>query len=65
MELHDHWVKAIFPVALDTACPIGRIRNYMPRSLDHVRALLDTGRKGNFAINTSLRKLYKSGVPME
>jgi hypothetical protein len=53
-------LKAIFPVVLATACPIGRIRNCMQRSLGHVRALLDTGRKGNFAINTSLRKLYKS-----
>ena len=53
-------LKAVFPVALATACPIGRIRNYMPRSLDHVHALLNLGRKGDFAIIPSLRKLYKS-----
>lgn len=52
-------LKAIFPVVLATACPIGRIRNYMPRSLDHVRALLDIGRKGDFAFITSLYKSHR------
>ncbi len=53
-------LKAVFPVALATACPIGRIRNYMQRSLDHVRALLKIGRNGDFSVIPSLRKLYKS-----
>jgi hypothetical protein len=53
-------LKAVFPVALATACPIGRIRNYMQRSLDHVRALLKIGRNGDFSLIPSLRKLYKS-----
>ena len=53
-------LKAVFPVALATACPIGRIRNYMQRSLDHVRALLKIGRNGDFALIPSLRKVYKS-----
>ena len=34
-------LKAVFPVALATACPIGRIRNYMQRSFYHVRALFE------------------------
>jgi hypothetical protein len=45
---------------LATACPIGGIHNCMQRSLDHVRTLLDIGRKGDFAIITSPRKSYKS-----
>ena len=53
-------LKAVFPVALATACPIGRIRNYMQRSLDHVQALIDLGRHGDFTKIPSLRKKYKS-----
>ena len=53
-------LKAVFPVALATACPIGRIRNYMQRSLDHVRALLKIGRHGDFSLIPSLRKVYTS-----
>lgn len=53
-------LKAVFPVALATACPIGRIRNYMQRSLDHVRALLKIGRHGDFGLIPSLRKVYRS-----
>jgi hypothetical protein len=53
-------LKAVFPVALATACPIGRIRNYMQRSLDHVYALQEIGRNGDFSLIPSLRKTYKS-----
>ena len=52
-------LKAVFPVALATACPIGRIRNYMQRSLDHVQALIELGRHGDFTKIPSLRKKYK------
>ena len=41
-------LKANFPVALDTACPITQIRKFMQRSLDHVRALREIGRYGDF-----------------
>ncbi len=50
----------MFPVALATACPIGRIRNYMQRSLDHVRAMMAIGRHGDFGLIPGLRKVYKS-----
>ena len=50
----------MFPVALATACPIGRLRNYMQRSLDHVRAMIAIGRNGDFALIPGLRKVYKS-----
>lgn len=50
----------MFPVALATACPIGRIRNYMQRSLDHVYALREVGRNGDFSRIPALRKTYKS-----
>jgi hypothetical protein len=53
-------LKAVFPVALATACPIGRIRNYMQRSLDHVFALKEIGRNGDFSRIPALRKTYKS-----
>ena len=53
-------LKAVFPVALATACPIGRIRNYMQRSLDDVHALLKIGREGDFTQIPSLCKVYKS-----
>ena len=53
-------LKAVFPVALATACPISRIRNYMQRSLDHVRALLKIGCNGDFDLIPSLRKVFKS-----
>ena len=53
-------LKAVFPVALATACPPNRIRNYMQRSLDHVTALLELGRHADFSQIPSLRKKYKS-----
>ena len=53
-------LKAVFPVALATACPPHRIRNYMQRSLDHVRALQELGRHADFSQIPSLRKKYKS-----
>ena len=53
-------LKAVFPVALAKACPIGRIRNYMQRSLDRVCALLKIGCNGDFALIPSLRKVYNS-----
>ena len=53
-------LKAVFPVALATACPPNRIRNYMQRSLDHVIALLELGRHADFSQIPSLRKKYKS-----
>ena len=51
--------KAEFLVALRTACPPIRIRNYMQRSLDHFRALSELGRKGDFNKIPSMRKIYK------
>lgn len=53
-------LKAVFPVALATACPPNRIRNYMQRSLDHVTALLELCRHADFSQIPSLRKKYKS-----
>jgi len=53
-------LKAVFPVALATACPPIRIRNYMQRSLDHVAALMELGRHADFSQIPSLRKKYKS-----
>jgi len=53
-------LKAVFPVALATACPVTQIRKYMRRSLDHVDALLELGRDGDFSKIPSLRKKYKS-----
>ena len=53
-------LKAVFPVALATACPIGRIRNYMQRSLDHAQAMLIIGRHGDFGLMPSMCKVYKA-----
>ena len=53
-------LKAVFPVALATACPVTQIRKYMRRSLDHVDALLELGRHGDFDKIPALRKKYKS-----
>ena len=53
-------LKAVFPVALATACPVTQIRKYMRRSLDHVDALIELGRDGDFSKIPSLRKKYKS-----
>lgn len=53
-------LKKTFPAALATACPPHRIRNYMQRSLDHVTALGELGRHGDFAKIPGLRKKYKS-----
>jgi hypothetical protein len=52
-------LKAVFPIALASACPISRIRRYMQRSLDHVTALNELGRNGDFDQIPSLRKQYK------
>ena len=52
-------LKAEFPVALDTACPITQIRKFMQRSLDHVTALREIGRYGDFGRIDGLRKQYK------
>ena len=53
-------LKAVFPVALATACPPQRIRNYMQRSLDHAQSMLTIGRTGDFGQIPSLCKVYKS-----
>jgi len=47
-------LKKVFPVALATACPVTQIRKYMRRSFDHVDALLELGRDGDFALISSL-----------
>ena len=53
-------LKVEFPIALRTACPSLRIRNYVQRALDHVKALIELGRKGDFNKIPALRKVYKS-----
>ena len=53
-------LKAIFPIALESACPISRIRYYTQRSLDHVHELLKIWREGDFAQISNLCKVYKS-----
>jgi hypothetical protein len=58
--LAKFWCSKTFPAALATACPPRRIRKYMQRSLDHVRALLELGRNGDFSKVTGMRMQYKS-----
>jgi len=41
-------LKLVFPIALATATPPHRMRRFMQRSLDHAKALADTGRDGDF-----------------
>jgi hypothetical protein len=53
-------LKATFPVALETACPVTQIRKYMQRSLDHMTACTEIGRHGDFGSIPSLRRKYKS-----
>jgi hypothetical protein len=52
-------LKATFPAALENACPVTQIRKYMQRSLDHITALAEIGRDGDFDQIPSLRKKYK------
>ena len=52
-------LKATFPVALETACPVTQIRKYMQRSLDHMTACTEIGRDGDFGSIPSLRRKYK------
>ena len=53
-------LKAVFPVALATACPVTQIRKYMQRSLNYARALREIGRHGDFSKVPGLCRQYKS-----
>ena len=52
--------KPVFPIALATATLPHRMRRFMQRSLDHAKALADTGRDGDFTKYPTLVKEHKS-----
>jgi len=51
-------LKAVFPVALATACDHEQMCCFMKRSLNHAKALTATGRHGDFTKYPSLAKSY-------